>query len=90
MRLIDADYFKEQIAAVTIKNNIEPKKGLALLELIDAQPTAYNVDEVVEQLERESERWHESGKEYQDKSELGVAAGFRHAIKIVKAGGVNE
>lgn len=39
MRLIDADFFKEQIAAATLKNNIEPNKGLALMELVDVQPT---------------------------------------------------
>lgn len=38
----------------------------------------------------ESERWNESGKEYQDENGLGVSAGYRYAIKIVKAGGVNE
>lgn len=46
MRLIDADYFKIQIAAATIKFDIEPKKTLAIMELIDTIPTAYNIDEV--------------------------------------------
>ncbi|MDE6052768.1 MAG: hypothetical protein K2G55_03200 [Lachnospiraceae bacterium] len=47
MRLIDADYFKEQIAAATLKENVEPKKGIALMELVDVQPTAYDVDKVI-------------------------------------------
>ena len=39
MRLIDADYFKEQIAAAALKFDIEPNKGLALIELVDTIPT---------------------------------------------------
>lgn len=50
MRLIDADYFKEQIAAATLKQNIDPAKGLALIELVDAQPTACDLENVIEQL----------------------------------------
>ena len=47
MRLIDADYFKEQIAAATVKENIEPKKGIALMGVVDSQPTAYDLDKVI-------------------------------------------
>lgn len=76
MSLIDADYFKQQIAAATLKNNIEPRKGLALIELVDAQPTAYDVDKVMEQLKAEG-------------CIVDDAAGNR-AAEIIKAGGVNE
>lgn len=51
MRLIDADYFKEQIAAATLKSNIEPNKGLALIEIVDAQPTAFDFESMIEQME---------------------------------------
>lgn len=50
MRLIDADYFKEQIAAATVKENIEPKKGIALMEVVDSQPTAYDLDKVIDKI----------------------------------------
>lgn len=46
MRLIDADKFKEQVAAMTIAHNYPPNKTIALAELIDAQPTAYDVEAV--------------------------------------------
>lgn len=49
-RLIDADYFKEQIVAVTLKNNIDTDKAIPLLELIDAIPTAYDIEKVVAEL----------------------------------------
>jgi len=52
-------------------------------------PTAYDVDKVVEQLKSETKRWQESGDEYADKKELGVAEGHKLALEIVKAGGVN-
>lgn len=48
MRLIDADCFKQQIAAATLKSNVEPEKGIALIELVDAQPTAFDVNKVIE------------------------------------------
>lgn len=51
MRLIDADAFKSQIAGMAISNNYPANKANAWCELIDAQPTAYDLDKVVEQLE---------------------------------------
>lgn len=39
MRLIDADAFKEQVAAIAIKNNLPADKCNALCELIEMQPT---------------------------------------------------
>lgn len=43
--------FKKQIAGMTIANNYPANKANAWCELIDAQPTAYDPDKVVEQLE---------------------------------------
>ena len=54
MRLIDADEFKRQIAGMAIINGYSPQKANALCELIDNQPTAYDLDNVVEQLEDRS------------------------------------
>lgn len=50
-RLIDADAFKRQVAGMAISNNYPANKTNALCELIDAQPTAYDPDKVVKQLE---------------------------------------
>ena len=49
MRLIDADAFKRQVAGMAISNNYPANKANALCELIDAQPTAYDPDKVMEQ-----------------------------------------
>ena len=67
MRLIDADAFKSQIAGMAISNNYPANKANALCELIDAQPTAYDPDKVVEQLE-EDKRHTFDGCNQQEKS----------------------
>ena len=46
---------KKQIAAVAISNNYLPNKANTLCELIDWQPTAYDINKVVRKL-REQEK----------------------------------
>lgn len=87
MRMIDADEFKKQIAAMAITNNYPADKANKMCELIDCQPTAYDVEKVAEQLCNEAKRWEESGIEYEDKGELGIAQGIRIAEKIIRIGG---
>ena len=61
-RLIDADAFKSQIAGMAISNNYPANKANVWCELIDAQPTAYDPDKVVEQLEKVAfERYENDG-----------------------------
>lgn len=84
--LIDADAFKKQIAGMTIANNYPVKKASALCDLIDAQPTAYDPDRVVEQLETEGSKIE---IQYENNYEKGLLDGIGKAIEIVKGGGVN-
>lgn len=58
--------------------------------LLNNQPTAYDIDRVVKELEKEAERWEDSGKEYKDKCEIAVGRGLRNSIEIVKQGGVAD
>ena len=51
MRLIDAEELKKQIAAMSIVNNYPADKANKLCELIDNQPTAYDLDKVIKDLE---------------------------------------
>ncbi|MCI9025418.1 MAG: hypothetical protein HFG92_13460 [Dorea sp.] len=51
MRLIDAEEFKKQIAGMAIVNNYPADKANKMCELIDCQPTAYDVDKVIKDLE---------------------------------------
>lgn len=101
MRLIDADTFKKQIAGMTIANNYPVKKASALCDLIDAQPTAYDLDKVVEQIEKlkkaEQDRpdncdetgFGDGEQIYDDGRSQGRFEAFGEAIKIVKGGGVD-
>ncbi len=33
-----------------MKENIEPKKGIALMGVVDSQPTAYDLDKVIDKI----------------------------------------
>lgn len=78
MSLIDADAFKRQVAGMAVTNNYPANKANAWCELIDAQPTAYDVDKVMEQLE-----------EYREEMEQFKCGGMlSDMIEVVKAGGV--
>lgn len=84
MRLIDADKFKQQVAATAIVNNFDVKIVNAICRAIDAQPTAYDVDEVIEQLK---ERLCSKKDEKTDFDCFMRNNHFREAVEIVKLGG---
>lgn len=86
MRLIDVDAFKRQIAGMTIANSYSVNKANALCELIDAQPTAYDVDAVVKQLEAVD---NQIEIQYENNYEKGLSDGIEKAVEIVKGGGVD-
>lgn len=53
MRLIDADLLKKNCkCSGKFEDNFKGVSLATLQEVIDSQPTAYNVDRVVEQLEK--------------------------------------
>lgn len=81
MRLIDADDFKMQIAAAAIKNNME-SVGLALCELVDAQPTACDLDKIIKQIGTITELVRPVG--WSRRVEI---VGAKDVIEIVKRGG---
>lgn len=83
MRLIDADEFKKQIAAAIIRENLIAEKGNAMCNLVDKQPTAYDMDKVVEQLEEfKTSIWSETLEENID------VVNLERVKKIVKSGGI--
>ena len=88
-RLIDAVKLIEEINNLGLRlYDTLTLKGLSIaLETIKEQPTAFDVDKVVEQLE-ELKEWEDvDGKAYYTMSEKQV---INKAIKIVKAGGIDE
>lgn len=92
MRLIDADEFKKQIAGMSIVNNYPADKANKMCELIDCQPTAYDIDRVVKRLEELREMVPVNrllDDIIKDKpKELGQLMAYRKAIEIVKSGGI--
>lgn len=88
MRLIDADAFIEYLG-LDVENAREDNVGeIVTLEDFDRQPTAFDKEKVIEELRSEASRWHESGVEFKDENEKGVAAGFRLVTHIVEKGGI--
>ena len=93
-RLIDADKFTKQIAGTALVNNYPATKALALCKLIDSQPAAYDVDNVLEQLREQQEKLEtdmfarESDNWYGQYCN-GIHEGIDKAIEIIKAGGID-
>lgn len=91
MRLIDADEFYERIDNDTDLCAEMESDGLnALKKYLDLQPTAYDIDKVVEELEKLAD---ESYKAYciafyfDDRAEYDA---YTNAIEIVNKGGVEK
>ena len=87
MRLIDADKLLNKIDAYMCGS----QDVMFVKELIKEQPTAFNVDKVVEQLEKShfhTESTFDDDGYCNDDSEEVV--NLNEAIEIVKAGGVDE
>ena len=74
-RLIDAD------ALIEVLKNLSYFNADDMQELVASQPTAYDVEKVVAELEKE--KTHET---FCDK-EVGFNKGIRKAIEMVKRGG---
>lgn len=81
-RLIDADDLIEYIKIWEIGNSISSDQK-EFIDCIDRQPTAFDVDEVVKQLEKLIEdKTSESGDDWY------TAECLNEAVDIVKGGGV--
>lgn len=98
MRLIDADMLIEKIEKIALeveqqtqgrRNGKTLAQGIlfglgAMRKTVLEQPTAYDVDKVVEQLETEDSKIE---IQYENNYEKGLLDGIWKAIEIVKGGG---
>ena len=83
MRLIDADKLIKKIDRYTRTNNVEFNIACKyIIEVVKEQPTAFDVDKVVEQLEKESY--------YTDIETDREVVNLNKASEIVKEGGTDE
>lgn len=102
MRLIDADALIKAIEDIKLYN-VTPNQPVydmnrvradELIETINAQPTAYDMKKVVEQLQQQANQYNRRDLELVEKStEAGIhnkgkACSYEHAIEIVRKGGV--
>ena len=89
MRLIDADLLKKNFKCTgEFEDNFKCVSLSELAKVIDEQPTAFDVDKVVEQLETRKTRAAALQKENTSEYFEGETDAFEFAIKIVKEGGV--
>lgn len=93
MRLIDADKLKEAIEEEKDDNDYMCRLCLeSTKEIIDNQPTAFDVDKVVEQLEQLKMRYFltiaNTGDADKDCAYKNIANTIDRAIEIIKGGGV--
>ena len=96
MRLIDADALKKDLKSVTLSNGTLVNTN-AVLYLLEEYPTAYDVDKVVEQLEKRIQT-HECCIEYEKKNgtiteefqQRKAVEVLKDAIEIVKRGGKQQ
>lgn len=88
MRLIDKSKLIQDIRSTIT----EQSSAIDWLNLINRQPTAYDVDKVVEQLEDENKKCSicELPTCKEDESHCCYCNGLNKAIEIVKAGGIDE
>lgn len=86
MRLIDADEFKKQIAGMAIVKNYPAEKANALCEIIDLQPTAYDVDKVVKKIENKMFSAELYGDEWNGQTVDNLLC-FGDVHEIIKRGG---
>lgn len=90
MRLIDADKLKKDILLQNILGEPIQKIIDRYIHIVDEQPTAFDVDKVVEQLEKLADEANDKILEagglqlYYD----GYEDAMRTAVEIVKGGGV--
>lgn len=98
MRLIDADELRKRICKGFTQNEPDENPMVDLCEcladfisIIDAQPTAYDVDKVVEELKGELQRtYYEATSKHGSLFSLGENTSYQKAIEIVKAGGTKR
>lgn len=95
MRLIDADLLKKNCKITgSFDDNFVGVSLATLCEVIDNQPTAYDVDKVVEELEEQKVQYGKLQLAHNDANMVCVYVGKEQAIdcaiEVVKAGVANE
>lgn len=86
-RLIDADELIKYIKIWEIGTSISSDQK-EFIDCVNEQPTVFDIDKVVEQLETRKTRAAALQKKYTSEYFEGETDAFEFAIKIVKGGGI--
>lgn len=89
MRLIDADALVKRLEKSHEYHAKTSREEVLLfrdIRIINEQPTAYDPDKIVEQLENERKFWENAYNRNLGKEK---ARSYEHAIEIVEGGGVD-
>lgn len=96
-RLINADETIKNLAPLLKEYVKNPYAQGIIIGNIANQPTAYDVEKVVAELEQQAEQYGNRGFEYEKHRYSAMAdeyyakqCSYLHAIDIVRKGGVNE
>lgn len=91
MRLIDADKVIEHLENIKKDNPnfIDMTHTIGFMSMINQQPTAYDVDEVIKRLKKLRDCKYLTGIT-NNAYEFGACNALNDAIKIIKAGGKND
>lgn len=96
-RLIDGEKLYKELCEFITTQCDDMGTGLLALDLVNSQPTAYDVEAVVRELEEEITRTKEKERQCFIDNNVkmgfclnGRAAAMNFAIEIVKRGGRNE
>lgn len=65
---------------------LKSSREIVKKQAIKAWNTRKDMDRIVDELAQDEKRWRESGIEFNDATELGIAQGLRLAIKTLKGG----
>lgn len=92
---MSGDLISRSALMQSLRGNVLVDVTTNLEQAIDEQPTAYNVDKVVEQLRKNHDVEKDRAAEYDEAGRLDLmdehdakAEAYRNAIKIVKSGGI--
>lgn len=96
MRLIDADVLKRQLSTAIIMFGADDAFADGICKIIDKQPTAYDVDKVVEQTEKDTELAYNRYMDCSPNAPQSVVAKYStqyqersRCLKIVKSGSID-
>ena len=91
MRLIDADALVKDLSYLYTKNHIPvDMRANEILTTIMEQPTAYDIDKVVEELEIERKTANNTYNSFNMDVDLGRVFGLEKAIEIVNHGVISD